>query len=50
MPVYVDGALFVAGDLHAVQEDGKLCVASIEVEGKVLLRFGAMKGMRPEWP
>ncbi|MEM3922000.1 MAG: acetamidase/formamidase family protein [Nitrososphaerota archaeon] len=50
LPVYVDGALFAAGDLHAVQEDGELCVASIEVEGKVLLRFGAIKGRRPEWP
>lgn len=50
LPVYVDGALFAAGDLHAVQEDGELCVASIEVEGRVLLRFGVVKGVRAEWP
>ncbi|MEM1517497.1 MAG: acetamidase/formamidase family protein [Nitrososphaerota archaeon] len=50
LPVYVDGALFAAGDLHAFQEDGELCVSSIEVEGKVLLRFNVIKNMRPEWP
>lgn len=50
LPVYVDGALFAAGDLHAVQEDGELCVASIEVEGRILLRFGVIKGTRAEWP
>jgi len=50
LPVYVDGALFAAGDLHAVQEDGELCVASIEVEGRILLRFGVVKGRRAQWP
>ncbi len=50
LPVYVDGALFAAGDLHAVQEDGELCVASVEVEGRILLRFGVIKGKRVEWP
>ncbi|MEM0506684.1 MAG: acetamidase/formamidase family protein [Thermosphaera sp.] len=50
LPVSVDGALFAAGDLHAIQEDGELCVSSIEVEGKILLRFDVIKNMRPEWP
>ncbi|MEM1584126.1 MAG: acetamidase/formamidase family protein [Nitrososphaerota archaeon] len=50
LPVAVDGALFAAGDLHAVQADGELCVSSIEVEGRILLRFNAIKGMKPEWP
>lgn len=50
LPVNVDGALFAAGDLHAVQEDGELCVSSVEVEGKVLLRFNFIKGAQPEWP
>lgn len=50
LPVYVDGALFAAGDIHAVQEDGELCVASIEVEGRILLRFSVIRGMMAEWP
>ncbi len=50
LPVYLDGALFAAGDLHAIQEDGELCVSSIEVEGKILLRFDVIKSARPEWP
>ena len=50
LPVAVEGALFAAGDLHAVQEDGELCVSSVEVEGKILLRFGVLKGRAPEWP
>ncbi|HDD39898.1 MAG TPA: formamidase, partial [Nitrososphaeria archaeon] len=50
LPVAVEGALFAAGDLHAVQEDGELCVASVEVEGKILLRFGLIKNRAPEWP
>lgn len=50
LPVFVDGALFAAGDLHAIQEDGELCVSSVEVEGKILLRFGVIKNKRPEWP
>lgn len=50
LPVHVEGGLFAAGDLHALQEDGELCVSSIEVEGKVVLRFNVIKNMRPEWP
>ncbi len=50
LPVAVEGALFAAGDLHAVQEDGELCVASVEVEGRVLLRFDLIKNRAPEWP
>ena len=50
LPVAVDGALFAAGDLHAVQADGELCVSSIEVEGKLLLKFNLIKNRRPEWP
>lgn len=50
LPVAVEGALFAAGDLHAVQEDGELCVASIEVEGRILLKFDILKKRAPEWP
>lgn len=50
LPVATKGALFAVGDLHAVQADGELCVASIEVSGKVLLKFDVLKGMQAEWP
>lgn len=50
LPVFVEGALFAAGDMHAVQADGELCVSSVEVAGEVLLRFSLIKGKKPEWP
>lgn len=50
LPVLTEGALFAAGDLHAVQADGELCVSAIEVAGEILLRFSLIKGRKPEWP
>ena len=50
LPVSVDGALFAAGDIHAVQGDGELCVAAVEIPGKMMFRFGVIKGRRPSWP
>jgi len=50
LPVFAEGALFAAGDLHAVQADGELCVSSIEVAGETLLKFNLIKSKRPEWP
>ena len=50
LPVFAEGALFAAGDVHAVQADGELCVSSIEVAGETLLKFNLIKGKRPEWP
>lgn len=50
LPVFTKGALFAAGDLHAAQADGELCVSSVEVAGEVLLRFNLVKGKRPDWP
>lgn len=42
--------MFAAGDLHAVQADGELCVSAVEVAGEILLRFSLIKGKKPEWP
>jgi amidase len=50
LPVLTEGALFAAGDLHAVQADGELCVSAIEVAGEILLRFSLIRGKKPEWP
>jgi len=38
LPVFVDGALVFAGDLHARQGDGEVCLSAVEVAGKVTLR------------
>lgn len=50
LPVFTDGALFAAGDVHAAQADGELCVSSIEVASEVLLKFSLIKGKKLEWP
>lgn len=49
-PVFARGALFAAGDIHAVQADGELCVSSVETAGQLILRFGLIKGKMPQWP
>ncbi len=50
LPVLVEGALFAAGDVHAAQADGELCVSSVEVASEVLLKFSLIRGKRPTWP
>jgi amidase len=50
LPVFVEGALFAAGDLHAVQADGESCVSAVEVAGEVTLKFKLIRGRQPEWP
>lgn len=50
LPVFTKGALFAAGDLHAVQADGELCVSAVEVSGEIILRFSLIKGKKPDWP
>jgi amidase len=50
LPIFTEGALFAAGDIHAAQADGELCVSSVEVAGEILLKFNIIKGKKPEWP
>jgi amidase len=50
LPIFTEGALFAAGDIHAAQADGELCVSSVEVAGEILLKFDILKGKQPEWP
>ncbi len=50
LPVFVAGALFAAGDVHAVQADGEVCVSAVEVPGELLLSFDILKGKSPSWP
>jgi acetamidase/formamidase len=49
LPVFVPGALFSAGDCHAAQGDGEVCVTGIECPMAFSLRFDLKKGqsLRP---
>ena len=39
LPVFNPGALFSAGDAHAAQGDGEVCINGIECPAEVSLRF-----------
>lgn len=39
LPVFVEGALLAAGDLHAVMGDGEIGVSGLEIPGSVTLRL-----------
>ncbi len=44
LPVFVPGALFAVGDVHAVQGDGEVLGTGVECEATVGLTFGLRKG------
>jgi acetamidase/formamidase len=44
LPVQVEGALFSAGDCHAAQGDGEVCVTGIESPMEFDLRFNIVRG------
>src|SRR5580704_16301189 len=44
LPVFNTGALFSAGDAHAAQGDGEVCINGIECPVDVILRFHLHKG------
>ena len=46
LPVFVPGALFGLGDLHAVMADGEVGVTGVEVAGKVTVTLEVCKGVR----
>jgi amidase len=39
LPVFVDGALFALGDLHAVMGDGEVAVSGLEIAGSVTVKL-----------
>ena len=43
-PVFVEGALFALGDLHAAMGDGEIGVSGIEIPGDVTVTFHVIKG------
>jgi len=50
LPVWVDGALFSVGDVHAAMGDGEVCISAIECAGTARLRFHLKKGSNLKWP
>jgi len=50
LPVYLAGGMFSAGDCHATQGDGEVCVTGIECPMAFSLRFDVKKGRSlPPW-
>ena len=50
IPIWVEGALFSAGDVHAAMGDGEVCVCAIECAGEATLRFGIERKTKLRWP
>ena len=50
IPVWVPGALFSTGDLHAAMGDGEVCVSAIECAGRAKFRFRVEKDTGLGWP
>ena len=50
LPVLNRGALFSAGDAHAAQGDGEICINGIECPSDVTLRFQRHRGRKLESP
>ncbi|MDT3427755.1 amidase [Paenibacillus forsythiae] len=44
LPVFVPGALFGLGDLHASMGDGEMCGTGVETAGEVEVRLTVLKG------
>src|SRR6266508_873510 len=50
LPVYLAGGMFSAGDCHATQGDGEVCMTGIECPMAFSLRFDVKKGRSlPPW-
>jgi amidase len=50
LPVFVRGALFGLGDVHASMGDGELSGGGFDVPAEVTLRIGLRKGLGLRWP
>jgi amidase len=46
LPVYVEGALFALGDLHAAMGDGEIGVTGVETSGTVTVTLEVVKGLK----
>lgn len=50
LPVYNEGALFLAGDGHAAQGNGEVNLTAIETSMRGRFRLTVQKGPAPAWP
>ena len=50
LPIFNDGALFFAGDGHAVQGDGEVCVTALETAVSGTFRLTVRKDLAYRWP
>ncbi|WP_066304268.1 acetamidase/formamidase family protein [Bacillus sp. FJAT-29814] len=50
LPVFVEGALFGLGDLHAAMGDGEISVTGIEIPGKVTVTLEVLKNVKINHP
>jgi acetamidase/formamidase len=50
LPVWVDGAYLLFGDVHALQGDGELNGVALEVTAEVTLDIEVRPGVAAEWP
>ena len=49
LPVQVEGAKLITGDVHALQGNGEV-LASLEIPAKITLKVELIKGRQEKWP
>lgn len=50
LPVFVEGGLFMFGDVHAAQGDGEICGVGLETTAEVTIKVDVIKGKDINWP
>jgi len=50
LPVFVEGGLFMFGDVHAAQGDGEICGVGLETTADVTIKVDVIKGKKINWP
>lgn len=50
LPVWVSGAYFSFGDVHAAQGDGELCGVALETTAEVTIKLDVLKNKNIDWP
>ncbi len=50
LPVWVSGACFAFGDVHAAQGDGEICGVALETTAEVTLKLEVLKDKSFDWP
>lgn len=50
LPVFLKGALFAIGDIHAAMGDGEILGCGVEVAGKVIISIGLLKNISINFP